>query len=263
VRSFTTGDGCSLAYRLDPPSSRPVLVLSNSLGTTMDMWAPQIAPFSAHFRVLQYDSRGHGRSLAPPGGYSLDRLGRDLLELMDGLGIASAAFCGVSMGGMVGQWLGWRAPERVRALALCNTSAYMGPPSSWDERIAAVRAGGMAAVASGVADRWFTPAFRAASPDRVQAICSVLLQTDPVGYVGCCAAIRDMDQRRTAGLIAAPTLVLAGAADPATPVEHAQELAAAIGDAELRVVQAAHLSNVEAPAAFNDEVLGFLRRTAC
>lgn len=258
--SITTGDGCRLAYSLDPPSGRPVLVLSNSLGTAMSMWAPQLAAFSARFRVLQYDSRGHGRSDAPPGAYGLDRLGCDVLELLDQLGIATAAFCGVSMGGMVGQWLGWRAPERVLALALCNTSAYMGPPAGWDQRIAAVRAGGMAAVAGSVAERWFTPAFRTASPDRVGDVVETFLRTDPGGYVGCCAAIRDMDQRRTATLIAAPTLVLAGDADPATPLEHSQQLARAIRGAELAVIQAAHLSNVEAPATFTDALLTFLHR---
>ena len=260
MSSITTGDGCSLAFRFDPPSSRPVLVLSNSLGTAMEMWRAQIAAFSAHFRVLQYDSRGHGRSDAPPGAYSLDRLGRDVLELMDALEIATTAFCGLSMGGMVGQWLGWRAPERIRALALCNTSAFMGPPASWDERMAAVRARGMAAIAGSVAERWFTPTFRTASPDRVAAISEMFLRTDPGGYIGCCAAIRDMDQRRSVTLIEAPTLIVAGDQDPATPPEHAEQLAAAIRGSELAVLGAAHLSNVEAPVAFSEQVLAFLRR---
>lgn len=180
----------------------------------MEMWKPQVEALSGQFRLLRYDARGHGRSDVPAGAYGLDRLGRDVVELLDALGIAKAHFCGLSMGGMVGQWLGVRAPERLDKLVLANTSAYMGPPSGWDDRIAAVRAGGLVALAEGTMGRWFTPGFIAREPGTLAAVCAMLLACPPDGYAGCCAAIRDMDLRPTAPLVRAETLVIAGAHDP-------------------------------------------------
>ena len=254
---IVTGDGCAIAYRIDGRESAPVLLLSNSLGTAMAMWDAQMPAFAEHFRVVRYDSRGHGRSDAPQGAYSIDRLGRDVIELVDALGIERFHFCGLSKGGMVGQWLGWRAPERLDRLILANTSPYMGPPSGWDDRIRAVRASGMAVMAEAVLERWFTPDFRAQASAELDAVRQLLLATNPQGYAGCSAAIRDMDQRPLLPLIAAPTLVIAGDADPATPIEHSHLLANGIAGAELRVLPAAHLSNVEQPDAFKDAVLAF------
>lgn len=253
------GDGCRLVCRFDGPDDAPVLVLSNSLGTALDMWAPQLPAFAERFRVLRYDSRGHGGSDAPPGAYSIDRLGRDVVELLDALGVARAHFCGLSKGGFVGQWLGVRAPERIDRLVLANTAAYMGPPSGWQQRIDRVLHDGMGAIAETVLERWFTPAFCARAPEAVEPIRRMLLATPPAGYAGCCAAIRDMDLRPTAPLIARPALVVAGAADPATPPERADELAGLMR-AEARVVRldAAHLANVEQPDAFAAAVLDFL-----
>jgi len=258
VRFFTTGDGCHIAWRHDGSEDAPVLLLSNSLGTNMGMWEPQMPAFSAHFRVLRYDQRGHGRSDAPTGSYSMDRLGRDVLELLDSIGHDRIHFCGLSLGGMVGQWLGIRAPERLDRLILANTSSYMGPPSAWDSRINLVQAQGMAPLAQASLDRWFTKGFSASSPDAIATIGAMLQATEPAGYAGSCAAIRDMDMRRTVGLILAPTLVIGGAQDPATPPPHSEALARTIPGAKLVLLQAAHLSNVEQPDAFAKRVVGFL-----
>lgn len=250
IRTITTGDGCPIAYRFDGPEDAPVLLLSNSLGTRMEMWAPQMDALAASHRVLRYDSRGHGRSGAPAGAYSMDRLGRDVIELLDALDIPDVTFCGLSKGGMVGQWLGYRAPERLTRLILCNTSPFMGPPQGWDDRIAAVRSGGMAAMTDAVLMRWFTPGFADCAPDAVAPVRDMLLSTDPQGYAGCSAAIRDMDMRPILSLIRTPTIVIAGDQDPATPLDHAQALATGISGAVLKVLPAAHLSNVECPDPF-------------
>lgn len=258
-RGFVTaGDGCRLACRMDGPADAPVLLLSNSLGTDMEMWAPQMTAWTRYFRVLRYDGRGHGASGAPPGGYSLDRLGRDAIELLDALQIDRVNFCGLSLGGMVGQWLGVREPGRVRRLVLANTSGFMGPPSGWDARISQVRNEGMASLAEASVDRWFTADFAAQTPDAIAPVRAALLATDGAGYAGCCAAIRDMDMRRIAALIAAPTLVIGGTRDPATPPAHSEALAGVIPDARLIMFDAAHLSSVECPAPFADAVTDFL-----
>ena len=250
-------DGCRIAWRLDGPPGAPVLVFANSLGTTHAMWEPQMAAFTRAWRVLRYDARGHGASDSPLGAYGIDRLARDVVEVLDAAGVASVTFCGLSMGGMVGQRLAITAPERLDALVLANTSAWMGP-AGWQERIAAVGEHGMAAVTEGVIERWFTSGFRAANPAAVARVRDMMLTTSPVGYGGCCAALRDMDQRVTAPLIRAPTLVIAGARDPATPPDHARFLADAVPDAAYVELQAAHLSNIEGDAAFNRVVCAFL-----
>ncbi|MCK9540903.1 MAG: 3-oxoadipate enol-lactonase [Novosphingobium sp.] len=256
--TIITGDGCRIAYRFDGPADAPVLLLSNSLGTDLTMWAQQIEAFSKTYRVLRYDSRGHGDSDAPAGAYSLDRLGRDVIELLGALGIETVDFCGLSLGGMIGQWLGIRAPERVRRLILANTSSYMGPPSGWDARITVVREQGMKPLADASVERWFTATFGETGREAIAPIVSTFLATNPVGYAGACAAIRDMDMRRTASLIERPTLVIGGSLDPSTPPPHSEALADAIGGSRLAMIEAAHLSNVETPEAFTRTVLGFL-----
>jgi 3-oxoadipate enol-lactonase len=257
--AIVTGDGCSLFYRLNGAQDAPVLLLSNSLGTSMAMWDPQLAGLTCDFRVLRYDQRGHGRSDAPPGGYSIDRLGRDVIELLDALDIAQVDFCGLSLGGMIGQWLGIREPRRLRRLILANTSSFMGPPASWDARIALVLREGMGPLAQASCDRWFTSAFSAASPEAIAPIGAMLAEVSPQGYSGTCAAIRDMDMRRTVPLIEMPTLVIGGTLDPATPPAHSEALTRAIMGAELVMLNAAHLSNVEQPERFERAMLGFLR----
>lgn len=256
----TTGDGCRIPYQWDGPADAPPLLLSNSLGTNRHMWAPQIGDLAKHFRVLRYDQRGHGLSDAPAGSYSLDRLGRDVIELLDALDIASMDFCGLSLGGMTGQWLGIHAPDRLQRLILANTSSYMGPPANWDARIAQVRRDGMTSLTQGSIARWFTPDFSAAHPEEIAPITEMLLTTDRVGYAGCCAAIRDMDMRRTVRLITAPTLVIGGLQDRSTPPADSEALAATIPNARLVMLDAAHLSNVECPAEFTRTLFDFLLR---
>lgn len=259
VRHITTDDGCRIAYRFDGPENAPVLLLSNSLGTSMDMWAPQIAAFTQHFRVLRHDSRGHGQSDSPAGGYSMDRLGRDVVQLLDALALERVDFCGLSKGGMVGQWLAFRAPERLRRLVLANTSAYMGPPANWQGRIDGVRAHGMEPLAEASIDRWFTPDFAQTRPEAVSPVRAMLLACDPRGYAGCCAAIRDMDLRPTAGLNRTPTLVIAGSEDPSTSVADSAFLADQAENGRLIELPAAHLSSAELPECFAAAVLEFLR----
>lgn len=256
--AFTTIDGCRIAWRLDGAQDAPVLILSNSLGAALTMWDDQVAQLGQSFKLLRYDTRGHGGSASMVGDYSLDRLGRDVIALMDHLEIRTAHFCGLSLGGMTGQWLAVHAADRISRLAVANSSAYMGPSMAWQQRIAKVREEGMAEIAQAVLDRWFTPPFLASNALGVDRARTQLLATSPVGYAGCCAAIRDMDLRPIIRLIAIPTLVIAGAKDPATPPEHAEQICSSITGARLAIVEAAHLSNVEQPQAFNRAVLDFL-----
>jgi len=251
---ITTLDGCRIAYRFDGPEGAPVLLLSNSLGTDMGMWEPQMAAWTQAFRVLRYDSRGHGASGSPAGAYSMDRLGRDVVDLLDALELDRVHFCGLSKGGMVGQWLAVHAPERLDRLVLANTAAYMGPPSNWQNRIEGVLKDGMAPLTEASIARWFTPEFPARDPQAVEPIRAMLLANDPTGYAGCCAAIRDMDQRPTARLNQTPTLVIAGELDPSTSIGDAAFLADSAGKGRLFTLPAAHLSNVECPQAFGNAV---------
>lgn len=256
---FTAGDGCRLAYRLDGDANAPVLVLSNSIGTSLHMWDGQIEELSRRYRVLRYDTRGHGGSDAPAGAYSLDRLGRDVIELLDFLGYDRVRFCGLSFGGFIGQWLGIYAPERIDRLVLANTSPYLGPAAQWDEQIASVLA---ADDMSGVADMFLAnwlPPHMLDDPDGVApALRQALLAIDPHGLAGCFAAIRDADLRRPIRLISCPTLVIAGQHDTVTLPEHAELIAATIPGAQLLVLPAVHLSNVERPQEFLQAVFGFL-----
>lgn len=257
---FVDVAGVPIFYRLDGGEDLPVLVLSNSLGTDLGMWEPQLAAFAARFRVLRYDSRGHGQSGAPPGPYTIDLLGRDVLALLDALRLERVAFCGLSKGGMVGQWLGVHAGERLDRLILANTSAFIGAPEIWNERIATVRAQGMQPIVPPLLDRWFTKRFQAQAPASVDRIAAMLLATNPSGYVACCAAVRDMDQRDAIGAIRTPTLVVAGRHDLATSPDQAKAIAERVPGAEYVELDAAHLSNVEAEAAFTAAALDFLSR---
>ena len=248
-----------LNYVLEGPENAPVLVLSNSLGTALDMWEEQAPALRERFRLLRYDTRGHGGSPAPPGPYAIEDLGGDVIRLLDGLGIERASFCGLSVGGMTGMWLAAEAPERVERLVLLCTSALLGPKGVWDERIATATGQGMAALVDGVIERWFTPIFRTENPEVVERMARTLRETDPGGYAGCCAAIRDMDLRDRLPSIAAPTLVVSGAEDPATPPEHGRLIRDAIPGARFEVVpDAAHIANVERPERITQLILTHL-----
>ena len=245
-------------YALSGSATAPVFVLSNSLGTSFSMWDPQIPSFEKHFRVLRYDTRGHGQSSVTPGPYRIEQLARDVLHLLDRLTIDRVHFCGLSMGGTIGMWLGTNAPERLHKLVLCNTAARIGTAEVWNARIDAVSKGGMKSIASAVIERWFTPAFRAAAPETVAHTQRMIEASPPKGYAACCAALRDMDQRESISSIRVSTLVVCGAKDPATTVADGQFLADKISGARLLELPTAHLSNIEAPAQFSSEVLKFL-----
>src|SRR5262245_1343366 len=245
---FTTGDGCKIAYRFDGPADKPVLVLSNSIGVTLNMWDPQIPDLSRHFRVLRYDTRGHGASGVPAGDYSTERLGRDVIELLDAWNISRAHFCGLSLGGMIGQWLGIHTPDRINRLILCNTSSFVGPAEQWDGRIASVlQAENMSETAEMFLRNWFPPHMLEAENATVRTFRAMLLATDPRGLAGCWAAVRDMDMRRTVALINRPTLVIAGQYDTVTALSHSELIAATVPGAKLVVLPAVHLSNIEYP----------------
>lgn len=255
---FADTETTRLQYRLEGPEDGPVLILSGSLGTDLTMWEDQLDALSYPWRLLSYDMRGHGQSAVPPGPYTIEMLARDVLALMDALGIERAAFCGLSIGGMIGQWLGANAGDRIERLILCNTAAHLPPPAAWNGRIETVRAQGMGAVADAVLARWFTPDFAEEAPAEIERVRAMLLATPVEGYAACCAAVRDMDLRESLAAIAAPTLVIAGGADRATPPEAGRYIAERIEGAELAELPAAHLSNIEAAEAFNPTVRGFL-----
>jgi 3-oxoadipate enol-lactonase len=251
-------DDCPIHVEIEGPEHAPVLMLSNSLGTDLAMWAPQVEPFTRHFRLVRYDRRGHGKSGVTPGPYTMDRLGRDALAIMDGLGLAKVNWCGLSMGGMVGQWLGAHAPERIGKLVLANTSSYYAVKDPWNDRIKAVRAGGVAAVAEQVLARWFTDEFREREPATIARLKAMMLATPVDGYIACCEAVRDMDHRDILPKIGAPTLVIVGRYDAATPIQAGEFIRSRIPRASLTVLEAAHISNIEQSAPFTTEVLGFL-----
>lgn len=256
---FTAGDGIRIAYRLDGPEDGPVLMLSNSIATTFHMWDGQVPELAKSFRVLRYDFRGHGGSDAPAGAYSLDRLGRDVLELLDFLELARVHFLGLSLGGFVGQWLGIHAPERVERLILSNTSPHLGPASYFDEQIRNVLAASdLSATADMFMRNWF-PASMLAGPNKtVDEFRSAILAMSPQGLAGCFAAVRDSDLRRSVSLIVAPTLVIGGEDDKVTLASHSEAIAAAIPGAELLLLPGVHLLNVERPVEFMDAVVDFL-----
>jgi 3-oxoadipate enol-lactonase len=245
-------------YLLEGPAGAPVLMFSNSLGTNYSMWDSQAAEFRKTLRILRYDTRGHGESAATPGPYSIEQLSKDVLGLLDDLHLERVHFCGLSMGGMIGMWLGVNAPQRLHKLVLCNTGAKIGTSETWNPRIEAVRKGGMKAIASAVIERWFTPAFRTKDSAAVANTQKILEQTNPEGYVACCAAVRDFDYRERVKKIHVPTQVISGAHDPATPPANGRFLAEQIPGARYTELNAAHLSNIEDRDGFDREVTAFL-----
>ena len=255
---FVQVDDVRLHYRIDGPPARPCVVLSNSLGTDLSMWDPQADLLARDFRVLRYDTRGHGQSGRGSTPVTLARLGRDVVGLLDALAIPRAHFCGISMGGMTGQWLGIHQQQRLMKLVLANTAARIGTPEGWLARAAQVRADGMDGVADGAAARWFTPAFQARAPQLVARMIARLRGQDREGYAACCAALAGADLRGAAASIAVPTLVIAGADDPVTTVADAGSLACQLPTAQLAVVPASHISNLEAAEAFGAALQGFL-----
>ncbi|TFW31338.1 3-oxoadipate enol-lactonase [Massilia horti] len=255
---FAQLNDVKLRYAVDGDRSRPALVLSNSLGTSLEMWDPQVARLSEHFYVIRYDTRGHGQSEVTPGPYSIAQLGGDVCGLLDHLGIGRAHFCGVSMGGITGMWLALHRPSRVDRLVLSNTAAYIGPHDNWTARAEAVRRDGVASIAPAVVSRWLTPEYALAHPEQVQSLIAMLGATPAEGYAANCIAVRDNDLRKQVSGIRAPTLVIAGSGDLPTPPADAQYLLSEIAHASYVELDAAHLSNQQQPEAFADTVIRFL-----
>lgn len=253
-------NGCPIHYEIEGDAQKPVLMFCNSLGTTLHMWDGQMDDAKRHFRVLRYDRRGHGQSGVPAGPYNMEMLGRDALAVMDAAEVETINWCGLSMGGMVGMWLGANAPQRVNRLILSNTSAYFADKEIWNGRIKTVRDKGLASIVGGTMERWFTAGFREREPKTIEWLSQMFLTTKPEGYIGCGEAVRDMDHREILKSIKAPTLVIAGRHDPATTVEHGEFIRSRIPGAAMTVLEAAHIANVEQPQAYTDTVLGFLRK---
>ena len=251
-------NGCPIHVEVEGPDNKPVLMLSNSLGTDLHMWDPQVAGLTQHFRLVRYDRRGHGQSGVPKGPYNMEMLGRDVLAVLDALKIDKINWCGLSMGGMVGMWLGANAPQRINRLILSNTSAYFADKEIWNGRIKTVREKGLASIVDGTMERWFTQGFREREPKKIAWLSEMFLATDPEGYIACGEAVRDMDHREIIKSITAPTLVIAGRHDPATTVEHGEFIRSRIPGASMTVLDAAHIANVEQPHDYTDAVLGFL-----
>lgn len=247
-----------LFYVIDGPADAPVLVLSNSLGTNADMWARQIPALSKHFRVLRYDTRGHGKSSIPDGEYSFAQLGNDVAELLAHLNIERAHFCGLSMGGPTGLWLALNRPELIGKLILCNTAARIGSAEGWSARIAAVAEQTLAKMAPPLVERWLTDGYRAAEPGLSQVLVDMLRRTSDAGYSGNCAALRDADFREQVSAIKAPTLVISSTHDLAATPAQGQELAGAINGARYLELNTSHISNWEQPEAFTRAVVDFL-----
>lgn len=250
-----------LHYQFDGPADAPVLLLSNSLGTDLHMWDIQIPAFTEHFRVLRFDTRGHGKSLVTEGPYSIEQLGQDVLALLDALGLERVHFCGLSMGGLIGQWLGINAGDRLQRLVVCNTAAKIGTTDTWNPRIETVLRDGQAAMVAlrdASIARWFTADFAAANPHQAQQITDMLAATSPQGYAANCAAVRDADFRQQLAKISVPTLVIAGTEDAVTPPSGGHFLQNHVRGAQYAEFYAAHLSNVQVGAAFSERVLAFL-----
>ncbi|HEU0317194.1 MAG TPA: 3-oxoadipate enol-lactonase [Solirubrobacteraceae bacterium] len=240
-----------------------VLVLGNSLGTTAAMWEPVVPALAAHRCLVRYDHRGQGASPAPPGPYAIADLGRDVVALLDRLEIDRAAYCGVSLGAMVGLWLAAHAPDRIEALVVCSGSAHLGNPAAWVERAEAVRAAGSTApIADAVVGRWLTPGFAARRPDVADRLRAMVLASPPAGYAGCCGALERLDLRAELARITAPTLVIAGAQDTSIPPDHGRAIAAAVPGARFELLSpAAHIPMAECPGTVAALILRHLGAT--
>lgn len=250
-----------LHYEMDGTADKPVLVFSNSIGSSLSMWDRVLSDLADRFRILRYDTRGHGASSVPPGPYTMADLGNDVVGLLDLLTIGRCIFCGLSLGGMTGIWLAANEPRRVEKLILANTGARIGTREGWNDRIAAVKQGGMEAIAGAILGRWLTPAFRQASPETAATVRRMVSATSAEGYSNCCAAIRDADLTPALSRITAPSLIIAGTEDPATPTSDGRMLAEGISNSAYVELKTAHLSAVEDPRAFSEAILEFLGRT--
>lgn len=260
-----TANGISIHYTLNGPASGHVVTLSHSLATTLGMWEPQVSALAARYRVLRYDTRGHGGTDAPGGPYSLDQLAEDAVALLRALGIERTHFVGLSMGGMIGQVLALKHPETLRSLALCDTSSRIPPEAQpmWEERIRTTEQQGMEPHVEPTIGRWFTAPFAAKNPEIVESVRAMIRQTKPHGYIGCCHAIKALDLTDRLPAIAVPTFIAVGEDDPGTPVAASRAIHERIKGSTLLILKSAsHLSNIEQSEAFTRALLDFLGRQA-
>ena len=255
--TFTSNDA-QINYQTFGDANKPALIFSNSLGTKYSMWQPQIEHFQQDHYVICYDTRGHGASSAPQGPYSLEQLGQDVVNLLDHLNIAKAAFCGISMGGLTGQWLAIHKPERFNHVIVCNTAAKIGQEQAWQDRAALVREQGLAPIAATAASRWFTNPFIQSNPAVVAELSNDLGAGSPEGYANCCEALAKADVREQLSSIQIPVLIIAGQQDPVTTVADGQFMQQRIANSQLFEINASHISNIEQPEAFNQAVQTFL-----
>lgn len=245
-------------YKIQGTPNSPVLIFSNSLGSEMMMWDEVVPYLLPYFRVLQYDTRGHGGSEKTPEPYTIALLGQDVIDLLDQLNISEAYFCGLSMGGLIGQWLGLNYPNRIKKLIVCNTGAKIGNDERWNGRIETLKAHGMQAIVEDTMERWFTEDFRVKNPQRVAETHAMFLRSNVEGYCNCCAAIRDADFREELQKVSVETLVITGDEDPVTNVEQAEFIANEIPDSHLRILHARHLSATELPKEFAETIIEFI-----
>lgn len=256
---FIATEDARLHYEHLPRPGAPALLLMGALGTSLGMWDDQVAQLNERYELVRFEARGHGKStLGSRQELTMERLALDALSVLDACGIARAHVCGLSIGGMVAMQIATQWPDRVLKTILCSTSAHMPSRENWEDRIATVTSQGMGPLVEPTLERWFTAEFRAAEPARVERIRHMLRDVDPRGYAACCAAIRDMDQRKTITAIKAKTLVIAGTRDPSTGPEQAQALVRSIPESKLALLEAAHLCNIERAGEFNEAVAEFL-----
>jgi 3-oxoadipate enol-lactonase len=258
-----TANGISIHYTLEGPASAPTVTLSHSLATNLSMWDPQIPALLPRYRVLRYDTRGHGGTDAPEGPYSLDQLAEDARALLQALGIARTHFVGLSLGGFIGQILALKYPQMLQGLVLCNTTSRIPADARpvWDERTRVARTQGMEPHVEPTIGRWFTSPFREKHPEVLEPVRAMIRGTNVQGYIGCCQAIATLDLTDRLHAIGVPTLIIVGEDDPATPVAASRTIHERIKGSELVILKpAAHLSNLEQPEAFNRALLAFLAR---
>jgi 3-oxoadipate enol-lactonase len=256
--TITTDDGCAIHVEVEGSASAPALMLSNSLGSNLHMWDDQAPELAKHFRLIRYDRRGHGQSGVPQGPYSMERFGRDVIAVLDALDIDKTNWCGLSMGGMVGQWLGANAPDRMDKLIFSNTNFYYPDKTFWTDRIRFLREKGLAELVDANMQRWFTQGFRERAPDTIDRMKAMFLASNLDGYIACCEAIAAMDFRASNPSISAPTLVIVGSQDAATPPSAGETIAQQIPGAKVAALDAAHISNMEQPQAYTKTVLDFV-----
>ncbi len=256
--TFTLND-IALHYQTFGDTDKPALIFSNSLGTNLSMWQQQLDYFKAHFFVICYDTRGHGSSSAPQGPYTLEQLGLDVIHLLDHLKIQTASFCGISMGGLTGQWLAIHYPERFNHVVVCNTAAKIGQEQAWLERASLVREQGLKPIAATAASRWFTEPFIQNQTAIVKHLSNDLAAGSSEGYASCCEALAKADLRDQLKEIKVPVLIIAGTADPVTTVEDAEFMLERIPNAQLAKINASHISNIEQPEIFKQIISDFIR----